>query len=198
MKSLTKNEKSFIKVERISVKGNEVCYEFSTSSDLDHLFNYKHMTIEFMNGDFELVQCPEGILVIPIVSNLLPISWVFNSTLIIDELDKTFYDSINKFKSGYVVMYPELDFKGDIEVKEIINYEYEDNGTVLSFFSLGVDSLNTVIKHVDENMKIITLYGSDVPLKEKGGWEVLSSDIDDFADILGIENFFLKSISECF
>lgn len=94
-------------------------------------------------------------MIIPILCNVLQISWMFDSTILINELDKTFYESISRIKNKYSNLYPKCDFKGKLLVKNIIDYEIEHNEKYLSFFSLGVDSTITIINNIDKNLILV-------------------------------------------
>ena len=43
---------------------------------------------------------PKNIAVIPFIVNVLPIVWLTDAILEVEELDRTFYNSINRFKQG--------------------------------------------------------------------------------------------------
>ena len=73
---------------------------------------------------------PYGIAVIPFVCNILPIIWLTNTTLYLDELDEDFYNCIENITEGYKAIYPELSFNGKIECKPT-RYE-QNNSTVVS------------------------------------------------------------------
>ena len=140
-----------------------------------------------------MTDCPDSICVIPLVSNLLPLVWFFNVKLIVNELDKNFYESIDDIKKGYQHLFPFIKFKGKVTVKSLVDNEYvpEDNSVVL--FSHGIDSLNTFVNHENENLHLTTIHGSDIPLSKVEGLNNLSKTIDEFALKYDCENSFIRS-----
>ena len=185
---------SFVKVTNISITDNKIGYEFETSPDLDLYFTKKNMYVEYMdleNADLESI--PKSILVIPLFNNLLPMSWLCDYTLIVDELDKTLYESIDNIKDGYSRMYPALSFKGKLDVKKIVENTYDYENESISLFTYGVDSLATVLRNIDEKPILSTVWGADISLKSVKAWKNASKSIAEISDELGLENFFIKS-----
>ncbi|BBL62206.1 hypothetical protein MarbSA_12460 [Methanobrevibacter arboriphilus] len=156
-------------------------------------FMQKTSFVEYLNIDRNLNEVPEGILIIPILCNVLPVSWMFDTTIIIDELDKTFYESINRIKNKYSDLYPKCDFKGKLIVKNIIDYEINYNEKYLSFFSLGVDSTSTIINNIDKNPILVNIRGSDIPLEEEVGLNYIGRKLTDFSEEFGLKRLFIKS-----
>lgn len=187
------SKNSFIEISDIIKTENSIDIKFKTSQDLNQFLKEKHHYIEYLKLDYDLRNCPDSICVIPSVSNLLAIVWFFDIRLIVAELDKSFYESIDDIKSGYQQMFPFIKFRGNITVEKIIDNEYvpEDNSVML--FSQGLDSLNTFVNHENENLHLTTIHGSDIPLSKTEGLEYLSKTIDEFADKYGCENSFIRS-----
>lgn len=185
---------SFVKIGKISITGNKIYYEFETSDDLDAYFTKKNMYVEYMNlENADLNSVPNGILIIPLFNNLLPMSWLCDFTLIVDELDKTLYDSIGNIKNGYAKMYPDLSFKGKLEVNNIVKTSYDYENELICLFTYGVDSLTTVLRNIDDNPILSTVWGADIALTSVEGWENASKSIDEFSRQSGLESMFIKS-----
>ncbi len=149
--------------------------------------------IEYLNINKNLNEVPEGILLIPILCNVLPVSWMLDSTIVINEIDKTFYESIIRMKNSYSNLYPKCNFKGKLLVKKIVDYEIDHNEKYLSFFSLGVDSTSTIFNNIDKNPLLVNIRGSDIPLEEERGWNFISEKLTDFSEEFGLEKLFIKS-----
>lgn len=92
------------------------------------------ITYTVNESDLNLENVPISILVIPLICNILPIIWITDGILYIDEIDEDFFKSINEFKKGYIEMYPQVDFRGDIKVRKIIKYEPITKGRSATFF----------------------------------------------------------------
>lgn len=124
--------------------------------------------------------------------NVLPIVWLTDATLYLDELDEDFYNCVEKLKQGYREIYPNLQFKGKIECKKI-RYEREEcNQRSLVFFSGGVDAFATLIAHIDEFPTLFSICGADVKLANITGWNTVMKQIKEVSD-----NFNLSTI-QCY
>lgn len=138
---------------------------------------------------------PESVAVIPFICNILPIIWLTDAILEVPQLDKFFYESIKKFKQGYISMYPQMKFTGEIHVAEIQNNtnRNKESQTVGTFFSGGVDAFATLFAHIHENPLLITLQGSDIKLDDEEGWKNVSKHVTQTADIFDLEYVFVKT-----
>ena len=132
-----------IKLNAINTRNGSVEYEFEISEDLKKFFSGSKFIIEY-NENIEKV--PKSILSVPFVGNVLPIVWLTESTLFIEELDREFYYAIPKIKDGYVKMYPESKFDGKIVVSRLVKCEKDAiSGKTALLYSGGVDSTYTCV-----------------------------------------------------
>jgi len=175
-------------------KNNKFFYNISTSNDLDEYFLKKESFIEYLNLEEDLSSVPNGISIIPVLCNILPVSWIIDATIVINELDKTFFESIKVIKENFSIMFPKLEFKGRLIVKKIVDYDrvfMEDK--YMSFFSGGVDSTFTAINNIDKKPVLTCIWGSDIDIDEVDGWKNLSNIINQFSNDLDLEKIFIKS-----
>lgn len=157
-----------IKINKITKKGQKIEYDYEIKGKWkDFLNKNEKMFIEY-NTNIESV--PDGLSIIPLLCNILPISWFFNLEICVDTIDKSFYECIDKVKEGYAKMYPQVIFQGNLKVNIIEENKY-DVKNVATLFSGGVDSLNTLIQHIDEKPALLTVWGSDVKLTDEKGWD---------------------------
>lgn len=150
------------------------------------LKNYFKAEEFFANYSEELDEIPYGIAVIPFVCNVLPIVWLTDAVLELDELDKDFYNCIEKLKFGYEEMYPRLSFKGRIDCMPIKYVPKEKERRSLTFFSGGVDAFATLLAHIDENPTLFSICGADIKLNNKAGWSVVMKQIDEVSKTLNL------------
>lgn len=166
---------------RYTVKGEELLSSFFAEP---YLFKAIY--------DIDISNVPLSIAVIPFVCNVLPIIWVQDTELIVDELDQQFYESIEKFKEGYIAMYPDMQFKGKVSPKQIINNQYAaDKSAVL--FSGGVDAFTTLISHIEENPSLITLWGADIAYNNVDGWKAVDKQVCDTSDLLDLDHYIVRT-----
>lgn len=166
-----------------------ITVEFAVGDELKQYFKTNIFQIDY---SVDILDVPYGLAVIPFVCNVLPIVWLTDATLYLDELDEDFYNCVEKLKQGYREIYPNLQFKGKIECKKI-RYEREEcNQRSLVFFSGGVDAFATLIAHIDECPTLFSICGADVKLANKTGWNTVMTQIKEVSD-----NFNLSAI-QCY
>ena len=112
-------------VNCIEKEKNIIEYNFEVDGEWKQYFNNKEKFI--IEYDQEIEEIPYGIAVIPFLCNVLPIAWIFDGEIIIDEVDEDFYNSISNFKKGYIDMYPKIDFLGKLTVNNIVSYKVENH-----------------------------------------------------------------------
>lgn len=180
-----------IRVNRLIHKQNRVDVDFSVGEGLREFFTGEPFFYEY-NEDIS--DAPNAIAVIPFVTNVLPIIWLFNADLYLPELDKSFYECVEKVKLGYISMYPEADFSGGrLHVDSIIDCSYKPSGKCTAFFSGGLDAVHTLIRHADEKPDLITIWGSDLHLYDIDGWNRVKKTVERFGNDFGLKNVYIKS-----
>ena len=169
-----------IKVDKVIVSSNRVEVYYTIEGEINKYFNKdeKCFWAEYME---DVSSVPESIAVIPFVCNVLPIAWLSDAELVLNELDEEFYHSLFEVKHGYMLLSRMLEFKGKVTVNHIINNRYETSKQSAVLFSGGVDAFTTLFRHLDENPIMITLRGSDVKLSDVEGWKVVSEHVESTA-----------------
>lgn len=184
-----KNNK--ILVKNILVNNDRVEYVLEIIGDVKKYFNQDtNMFIEYGEN---IESVPKGVLVIPLLSNILPIAWFSNCEIIVDEIDKNFYECIENIKQGYIDMHTNATLKGSLLANSIIDYSYDVTNNTATFFSGGVDSLATLITRIDERPNLITLWGSDIKLTDEYGWKRVKDEVTDFGKRNELDNLLIKS-----
>lgn len=126
---------------------------------------------------------PPSVAIIPFLCNILPVVWILDGQVVLEDIDKDFYDSIDKFKQGFIDMYPQLSFKGRITPSKVTDNKQEDGSyKTAAFFSGGVDSFDTLISHIDEAPILMTLWGADISFKDQVGWNLVDNYIRSIAN----------------
>ncbi|MDK3224165.1 peptidase, partial [Clostridium perfringens] len=111
----------YIKLDKIKKTKNRVDYFFSVSDSLKKFINNNNMFIEY---DYYIEDIPNSILVIPFIANILPLIWVVNGILWVEEVDENYYRSLFRIRSAYQDMYQNCDLKGNIITARIVKNEY--------------------------------------------------------------------------
>lgn len=180
-----------IRIKKIKTKNNRLDIEFFVSCNLKKYFKEYNFEVEY---EERIEDVPCDILVIPFICNVLPIVWLTDAKLYVDELDKEFFDCLNSIKAGYKRMYPRLNFSGQVQVANLAVHDESNDNKKACFFSGGVDALFTVINHIGCRPDLITIHGSaDFPLSETIGWEVQKHRIQTVAKKLCLKTNFITS-----
>lgn len=178
-----KQKKDYLKLNNIKINGNRVDYYFTVSQNLEKFFDSRfHMFIDY---DENIENIPISILAIPFVSNIMPLMWITDSILWIEEIDRTYYDSLLRVKNAYQNMYDNYRLKGSIISAKTINNQYKIKRSALELFSGGLDAIATNIRIIDKNPLLVNIYG----------WDTDSKDDDRVfqSDKINIKKFSLKN-----
>lgn len=180
----------FIEIVNIKTCQNKVKIDINCSQELDKYFNKKCFWALYSE---DITKVSPSILSIPIIVQLLPISWLVDCKIIIDMIDKDFYDAIPKFKEGYKKMYPHLNFLGSLDAKRIIHNELKNDNNSGLFFSGGADAFATLFSHIEEKPTLITVRGADISLNDETGWNVVTKHAIKTAQNFNLNNIFIQS-----
>lgn len=178
-------------LNKVEITANKISYKYTIEGDWKkYFYDINEYSMEYTEN---IDGTPKSIACIPFITNILPMVWIFDANLIIEEIDKDFYESINKFKEGYIKMYPMLSFKGKFKYKKIVDNSYKATSNVASFYSGGLDATSTLVTHYKEKPMLINLQGSDLNLKYKNVINDVQKFLQDNADNLGLDIVFIKS-----
>ncbi|MFD0771223.1 peptidase [Bacillus sp. CGMCC 1.60114] len=179
-------------LDKIVVKNNRVDYFFNIKGNLQKYFKTNnHMFLEY---NYDISDIPNSILAIPFVSNVIPLVWITDSTILINELDESFYVCLNNIKTAYQNMFPNVRFKGSIVVDKIVDNTYTPELEAASLFSGGLDALTTFIRIKDQNPLLITEYGwYEEDIENSDVWEADKENAINFAKGQGLENILIQS-----
>ncbi|MEG1410484.1 MAG: hypothetical protein RR942_13470 [Romboutsia sp.] len=181
-----------IKLDNIIVNENRVDYIFSTSKGLEKYFNKPNNL--FINYDVDISEIPKSILAIPFISIVLPIIWSTNSILWIEEVDRTYYDSIHNIKRAYQEMYPHFPLRGTVVPAKTIYNAYTVEREVIQLFTGGIDSSCTFIRNKDKNPILVNIYGwFDDKVKDNKVFDGDKKDIRLFSENQGNQCNFVGS-----
>ncbi len=186
--------KSKIKVKKIIKKSNYIMVDYDVSENLIPFFNLDN---KFKVDYYQNVECvPDSIAIIPFISNVLPIIWLTDSELIVDELDDNYSKSIDKTRKSFNNMYKTDIFKGKVTVgKTVKNISKNKKKNTSVFCSGGVDSTLSLVECLKQKYKplLITIWGTDVWDYNKKGWESLNEYSSVIGKKLKLKNLYIKT-----
>lgn len=187
---------NYISLESISKNTEAIDYRFCYSEGLAGFITNELIHIDYPEN---IESVPDAIAAVPFVCNVLPIVWLTNSKLVIPELDEAFYHCINEVKKGYEEMFPESIFLGEIEVGKIVPCDrLAIPGKCAMFYSGGVDSMDTLFRHLDEKPTLLSIWGSDIKYDNEEGWRLVHSAIEEAASHYHLEEKVIHSSFRAF
>ena len=86
-----------------------------------------------------------------------------------------------------------LNFGGKIHTKSEKATPAKSTGTSACFFSGGVDAHTTLFRHLDEKPDLVTIWGCDVKLSDKAGWDNVMKHVTNTAETYGVNFHGIKS-----
>ena len=134
------------KLDSISFEenGQKIAYHYTVSNDIKEYFRLDNLYYVLYDKDVSAV--PKSLAVIPLLSNIMPISWFVGFDVYIDELDETFYNSLKIFKEQFIKFHPEKEIKGTLHVNNIVKNQIDGTNTSL-LFSGGLDSYDSLTRN---------------------------------------------------
>ncbi len=180
-----------IRITNVEIINRRIQYDYELTGEWEKAFCLDRKL--FVEYSVELANLPKSIAAIPLVANILPIAWLYDAEIIVDELDKDFFFSIEEFKKGYIGMYPMITFGGKVTVNQLVDNNNHNQNGVMAFFSGGVDAFNTLVQHAQEKPTLVTLWGADVKIDDDKGWEVVEQHIKDTSAEFEVDSIIVKS-----
>lgn len=164
-----------IEIKKIIKKENKIEILYKQSGMNEYLDD---SITPFWEYDRNIEDVPDSIAIIPFVSNLLPMIFVLDAELIVDELDEDFYNCITQYRNGYQEMIPMISFKGNIIVNKAVSNHYDVIKNCL-LYSGGIDATSSLAVNEGNIEDCITIWGSDVKANNLEGWNRLSETIEE-------------------
>ena len=178
-------------LRQVNVEKNYVEYKFEVRGKLKNYFTTDTMFIEY-NTDISKV--PVSILTIPFVASVLPLMWLTDTVLWVEEIDRTFYDAIYSIKVAYQNLYNYYPLKCNFISARYANNTYEIQRESLILFSGGMDAHTTYIRHINTNPILCNIQGWYKNLEDTDkAADADYRDISKFAEIECRQFEFVKS-----
>lgn len=182
-----------ITINKINKSGSLLTIGFRVPDVLRPYFNTFSFYAEYSQN---IEDVSDSICIIPLMVQLLPIAWILDLEIEVDEIDEKFYNSIPDFKKGYQQMYPMIEFKGKIKANRITKNNQKNNrdsNDAATFFSGGIDAFATLIAHREDHPDLITVRGSDIHTNDDKGWGIVTSYNQHVADKFGLRFLTIES-----
>lgn len=134
--------------------GNKVRYEYVSKGEISYLIDSRQeFSFEY---DFNISQIPSSILSIPFILKVLPLVWIYDLDLFVEELDSDFIDSIEEIKKIYSKKFPQFTYKGQITVGKVIKQTVTENENAL-LFTGNVEDVYSLIYFSKDKPRLLAL-----------------------------------------
>lgn len=176
-----------------TVSGGRVVYRYEVSGEWSNCFRREKPF--FVEYPFDLERVPESVRVVPFLSLVMPVAWVYDAEVRVPSCDRDFHDCLKAVRNGYRAMYPMVRFAGKLvaERRERNRRAKRRGSKVLACFSGGVDAHATVLRHLAEKPTLVSIWGSDVPWEDEDGWRPVEELVRGSAEKMSLESLTIRS-----
>ena len=178
-------------IKEPTIYNNRIKYEYQVEGEWEKYFTEQRTS--FIEYSDDISNMHESIAVVPFICNVLPMVWLCDATIEAPYVDKDFLDHVEDIKKGYEGMYPMFEFKGNIATNSYENQPVSNKHEAGAFFSGGVDAYTTLLRHLDEKPVLMTIWGADVKLSDKKGWNNVKNHINSVGEEFDLPVLYIKS-----
>jgi len=157
-------QKKFIKINDLQiVRNNIILYKLTVSRNIRKYFSSNNFYIKY---DKSIRNVGKDVLNIPAIASIITVAWALGADVYVDELDKTYLESLDKIKNVLKKFYPRINFNNIIDVENVISNSFSNDEYGL-LFSGGVDCTFSYLKNMDKKLNLITIMGGAIPVNNK-------------------------------
>lgn len=143
-------------LQNIRINGSMVEFSFKARGKLKEFFTTDKMFIEY---DEDISAVPKSILTIPFVAGILPLMWLTDTVMWVEELDRTFYDAIFRIQGAYQRLYNSYPLKGNLVPARIVENSFIPEQEALLLFSGGIDANTTFARIRNKEPMLFNIQG---------------------------------------
>ena len=157
-------QKKFIKINDLQiVRNNTILYKLTFSRSIRKYFSSNNFYIKY---DKSIRNVGKDVLNIPAIASIIAVAWALGADVYVDELDKTYLESLDKIKNVLKKFYPRINFNNIIDVENVISNSFSNDEYGL-LFSGGIDCTFSYLKNMDKKLNLITIMGGAIPVYNK-------------------------------
>lgn len=192
-------------LKKWSINKNRIDYYFDYPHSLGKYFRDRKGTTFFVEypEPCDLKNIPISVLMIPFVANMLTMSMLLKIPIEVPELDKCFYDSLDKIKKAYTKMFPYIDFYFDVYAHKVVqNNTPSSNLNSSLFFTGGLDATSALVEMLKilsldnlerQTLTLINIWGGDTSPNDVQTHQNLVNYMKDLKDRYGVQYAFIRS-----
>ncbi|MCI5973089.1 MAG: polysaccharide pyruvyl transferase family protein, partial [Candidatus Methanomethylophilus alvus] len=168
-------KKNQIILKSCKILDNKIIYDYDVKGPWKkYYFDRGRYSIEYSE---KINKIPNSIAILPFVYNILPLSWICDAEIIVDEIDDKAYQYMKYIKKSYMEMFPREKFNGTLTYNKLINNKTENNNTSILLYSGGVDATSSMIDILERDPELFTIRGSDILFgkDDKIAWDIIQN-----------------------
>lgn len=142
--------------------------------------------------EYDITKVPVAILSVPFVASMLSVSMLLNIGIKVEELDKTFAESLTNIQKAYKKMYPYLRLNFSISTNKIVECQHSTQEKSI-FFTGGMDATSALIEVLNDKPLLINIWGGDISSTDNDSFIGLKRYFDRITDILNTRYIFIQS-----
>ncbi len=176
-----------------AVSGGRVVFRYEVSGEWAECFRAgKAFFVEY---PFDAERVPEGVRIVPFLSQVLPVAWICDAEVRVPACDRDFFECLEAVEGGYRAMHPRIAFGGKLVADRLERGAPagKPSARPIACFSGGVDAHATVLRHLSEKPLLSAVWGSDVPWEDEEGWKPVEALVRGNAEKLGLELLPIRS-----
>ena len=176
---------SMIWIDAVETTGNVLTIKHSHEGPVGKMVNDTPLRLV---ADHPRLSIPSGILVIPSLGGLIPLSWGVDCHIVAGDVDEAYLQALAEIRAVMEKAYPALKFHGSFEAKPVRTNTTWDPNKYCLLYSGGVDSTTSYVRNRVKNPALLMVRGSpDVRLSETEYWRRTVAKIPPALDAVGAE-----------
>lgn len=166
-----------LKLNKITLNddGTRIDYDYAVHNGIKKYFSKENLL--YSKYAYDLNNVPESILVIPFLSNMMPIAWFAGFDVEVSEVDEDFYNALKEVKVAFEKQYKDYQLNGRLISSQITKNKIEGNKSAM-LFSGGVDAYATYIRNHEKTPDLVTILGADIEISDQLQWKSFTSFIE--------------------
>lgn len=160
----------------IADDGRKILFDYvATNSLVKKYFNLDDSY--YTKYDDNVSEVPKSILVIPFLSNVLPIAWFAGFDIEVPEVDENFFNAVKLVKKEFQKQFSDYSLKGNLTAKQLVKNSITGKKSAM-LFSGGVDAYATYIRIHNKTPDLVTILGADIEIEDKSQWNAFTDFVE--------------------
>ena len=179
-------------IKDIVCRGRRLDIDFTVSEGLEQYFRPEHHF--FAEYSCDISDVPPSVLVVPLLANLMPLAWLVDCVVWVNEIDRDFYRALPNIKRGFQEQYPDFQFRGSLIPACVVDNRYEPQAEAITLFTGGIDATTTFLRHLEEKPILFNTFGwFTKDIEDNAVYNADRTAIEAIAKDFGVGSCFVRS-----